>query len=75
METKSDSVNTEHAFCSKVELTPAQCNDVIEDKLAHLLPVMQGALFTFRSVNHRLANGEISWRKLFNRAKESVLNL
>jgi len=70
MEAKTDEVY----FCEEVNLTPAQCNVIIEDKLAYLLPVLECALTTFKQVNERLANGEISWRRLLSRAKEAVLS-
>ena len=61
-----------HAICSEVRLTPEQCNEIIEDKLTHLLPALRGALLSMKQVNHRLANGEISWRRLLEKAKIAV---
>lgn len=76
MEAKTDSDNVViRQLCLEARLTPAQCNEIIEDKLTHLLPVMECALVTFKSVNDRLANGEISWRKLLGKAKEAVEDL
>jgi hypothetical protein len=59
-------------LCTEVEMTPAQCNAVVEDKLGHLKPVLECALVTFQRVEEVLANGGIDWRKLFAKAKERV---
>jgi len=59
-------------ICDEVEMTPAQCNDIIEDKLLHLLPLMKQALGTFQRVEHALANGGFSWRKAFENTKKKT---
>lgn len=66
------SSNTES--CTEVEMTPTQCNAVIEDKLTHLLPVAQNTLAIFLRVEDALKNGEIDWRKAFKRAKRRVVD-
>ena len=79
MEAKTDQLedverveNDVHAICADAGLTPEQCNGIIEDKLTHLLPALQSALLSMKQVNYRLANGEISWRRLLDRAKAKV---
>lgn len=57
-------------LCAEIDLTPEQCNEVLEDKLRHLKPVLECALMTFRRVEETLANGGINWRKLFQRARD-----
>ena len=59
-------------FCAEVEMTPTQCNEVIEDKLTNLLPVMNCTLSSMRRVEDLLANGRIDWRKALERAKKKV---
>lgn len=59
-------------FCENVRMTPAQSNEVIEDKLLHLRPVMECALSEITRVRDILANGEISWRRLLDRALGAV---
>lgn len=59
-------------FCAEVEMTPAQCNEVVEDKLANLLPAMRSTLSTMQRVEDMLANGRIDWRKALQRAKKKV---
>ena len=59
-------------FCAEVELTPVQCNDVIENKLENLVPVMRCTLAAFRHAEDVLANGKIDWRKALERAKQRV---
>lgn len=66
----ADTNETTSELCSDVELTPAQCNAVLEDKLGHLKPALECALITFQRVEETLANGGINWRKLFKRAKD-----
>jgi hypothetical protein len=61
-------------FCSEVEMTPAQCNEVVEDKLVHLEPVLKCALVTFQRVEQALANGAFNWRKVFAKAKKKALD-
>lgn len=60
-------------FCTEVDMTPAQCNEVVEDKLRHLEPVLKCALIVFQRVEHVLANGGFNWRVAFEKAKERVL--
>jgi len=55
-------------ICEDVQLTPLQCNAVIEEKLTHLQPVMECALVEIQRLRDGLANGEISWRSLLKRA-------
>lgn len=59
-------------FCAEVQMTPAQCNAVIEEKLAHLEPVFQCTLTSLERVNEVLANGGVNWRRAFQRAKQRV---
>lgn len=61
------------AFCEEVEMTPSQCNEVVEDKLDHLRPVLQCALDVFQRVEHALANGACNWRVSLANAKKRVL--
>ena len=60
------------SLCAEVRMTPEQCNVVIEDKLTHLLPILECALASMKQVSERLANGEISWRKLLQNARRTV---
>lgn len=60
------------AFCAGVQMTPTQCNAVIEEKLLHLEPVLQCALDSLEHVNAVLANGGVNWRRAFHRAKQRV---
>jgi len=60
---------TSSSLCAEVEMTPEQCNTILEDKLGHLKPVLECALVTFKRVEETLANGGINWRRLFQRAK------
>jgi hypothetical protein len=53
-------------------LSPTQLNTVIEDKLSHLLPTLEYALRTFERTSDALANGQINWRKLFDKAKAKL---
>jgi hypothetical protein len=57
---------------AEVEMTPTQCNEVIEDKLSHLLPVMKTTLAIFQRVNDAMENGRINWRKALEKAKKKV---
>jgi len=60
-------------ICVEARLTPEQCNTIIEERLTHLVPVMECALVSCRRVSHMLANGGFNWRKVFKRAKERHL--
>lgn len=51
-----------------VQMTPVQSNEVIEEKLLHLQPVLECVLTELARVRDALANGEISWRHLYDRA-------
>ncbi len=57
---------------SNATLSPAQSNVVIEDKLTHLLPTMEYALRTFERTADALANGQVNWRRLLERAKQKL---
>lgn len=59
-------------FCENIQMTPAQSNDVIEEKLLHLKPMLECALGEMTRVRDALANGEISWRRLLDRALGAV---
>lgn len=59
-------------FCAEVEMTLTQCNEVIEDKLTNLLPVMNCTLSSMQRAEDVLANGKIDWRKALERAKKRV---
>lgn len=59
-------------LCGEVQMTPVQCNEVIEDNLIHLMPVMESALVSMERVNGALENGGISWRRALQRAKERM---
>jgi len=59
-------------LCTEIELTPEQCNAIVEDKLGHLKPVLECALVTFKRVEESLANGGINWRKIFERARDKA---
>ncbi len=59
-------------FCAEVEMTPVQCNAVIENNLSNLLPVMRCTLAAFHRAQDMLENGKIDWRKALKRAKQRV---
>lgn len=61
----------ERDVLESVCMTPVQSNEVIEEKLLHLRPVLEGALSELERVRAALANGEISWRRLFDRALDA----
>jgi hypothetical protein len=65
-----DDPTEREGLCAEVEMTPVQCNEVIEDKLTNLLPVLNCTLSTMRRVEDKLANGRIDWRKALQRAKQ-----
>jgi hypothetical protein len=52
----------------EVAMTPVQLNVVIEEKLVHLKPVLECALAELIRAKDAISNGEVSWRKLFDRA-------
>jgi len=56
------------SVCSEVTMTPVQLNAVIEEKLIHLKPVLECALAELTRARDAISNGEVSWRKLFDRA-------
>lgn len=60
------------AFCNEVDMTPSQCNEVVEDKLSHLEPVLKCALVSFQRIEHVLANGGFNWRVALENAKKRV---
>ncbi len=57
---------------TEVALTPVECNEVIEDKLANLFPVMRCTLVAFQRAQDMLENGKIDWREALKRAKQRV---
>jgi hypothetical protein len=57
---------------AEVQMTAAQHNAVIEDKLTHLMPVLRDALASMERVNESLRNGGVSWRYAFQRAKKRI---
>lgn len=59
-------------LCAEVEMTPAQCNEVIEDKLDNLLPVMNCTLKSMQQAEDALSNGRTDWRRALKRAKRKV---
>jgi hypothetical protein len=59
-------------LCDEVQMTPMQCNEVIEDNLTHLMPVMESALSSMERVNASLENGGVSWRRALQRARERM---
>lgn len=61
-------------FCNEVDMTPSQCNEIVEDKLAHLEPVFKCALVVFQRVEHVLANGGFNWRVALSRARKKALD-
>lgn len=61
-----------HGNKEVIRMTPVQCNEVLEDKLGHLQPLMESALRSFQRVDTILSNGAINWRKVFKRAKEKL---
>jgi hypothetical protein len=64
----SEAAVKDDGLCEKVQMTPVQCNEVIEDNLAHLMPVMECALNSMERVNETLENGGVSWRRALKRA-------
>ncbi len=52
----------------EVSMTLVQCNEVIEEQLTHLQPVMQHVLLEMERLKASLLNGEIHWRDLLRRA-------
>jgi len=59
-------------ICIEVQMTPAQCNAILEERLAHLRPVMECALGVMQHVCESLANGGFNWRKALAQAKKNV---
>ncbi len=55
------------------QLTPTQCNEIIEEKLTHLFPVLENALVSCQRVSYGLQNGEPNWSAVFKRAMERHL--
>lgn len=69
---KNGDMAEREGFCAEVEMTPVQCNEVIEDKLENLLPVLRCTLAAFQRAQDMLENGKIDWRKALARAKKRV---
>lgn len=67
-----DDTQEQGNLCAGVEMTPVQCNEVIEGKLAMLVPVLKCTLSAFQRVENILQNGKIDWRKALERAKRRV---
>lgn len=59
-------------ICAEVQLTPTQCNAVLEERLEHLRPAMECALGVMNHVCESLANGGFNWRRALARAKKKV---
>lgn len=68
----NDETDRNDGFCAEVQMTPTQCNTVIEEKLDHLEPVFQCVLSSLEHVSDVLANGGVNWRRAFQRAKQRV---
>ena len=65
----ADAVQKDEAeLCEEVQMTPVQCNVVIENKLENLQPVMECTLAEMQRLREGLSNGEISWTELLKRA-------
>jgi hypothetical protein len=62
------------SVCQEVAMTPVQLNAVIEEKLVHLKPVLECALAELMRTRDAISNGEVSWRKLFDRALSTTRN-
>ena len=54
--------------CDEVQMTPVQCNVVIENKLENLQPMLELTLTELTRLRDGLANGEIHWGDLLKRA-------
>jgi len=55
-------------LCEEVQMTPVQCNEVIEKQLEHLQPALECTLAEMERLKEGLSNGEISWHDLLKRA-------
>lgn len=65
----ADGTRTDDAgLREEVQMTPVQCNEVIEGKLAHLQPAMEYTLIEMQRLQEGLSNGEIHWGELLKRA-------
>lgn len=59
-------------LCEAVVMTPTQHNEVIEDKLTNLVPVLKCTLSAFQRVDEIFQNGGINWRRALERAKQKL---
>lgn len=64
----ANNVQSDAEHDGEVQMTPIQCNEVIEAKLTHLKPAMEGMLSEMQRLQEGLSNGEIHWRPLLQRA-------
>ena len=64
----ANNVQTDAEHSDEVQMTLIQCNEVIEEKLTHLQPAMEGMLSEMERLQEGLSNGEIHWRPLLKRA-------
>lgn len=62
----------EAEWCSAVHLSPQQVNEIIEEKLTHLQPVLEGVLEELKRTRDMLMRLDASWRDLLERAKLAV---
>lgn len=70
----SETAPKDDGLCDEVQMTPVQCNEVIEDNLVHLMPLMKSTLGSMERVNDALENGGVNWRRALQRAKKKAEN-
>lgn len=59
-------------WTGKIRLSPQQLNEIFEDKLIHLQPVMENALHEMERASAAFSRQDESWRELFARARLAV---
>lgn len=53
-----------------VVLSPTQTNEVIEDKLVHLKPVLEGVLLNLKALRDSWKIKDHTWKDLWDSAKD-----
>lgn len=59
-------------WTGKIRLSPQQLNEIIEDKLVHLQPVMENALNEIERTRDAFSREDESWREILARARLAV---
>jgi hypothetical protein len=59
-------------WADEVQLSPQQLNEIIEDKLVHLKPVLEGALVELERTRDLFSREDESWREILARARLAV---